>query len=527
MKNYFLPFIFTALYLGFSGCSKDSTLLEADSTLQNRTAGIFQDTTGLEFDHIINILSEQSDSMISFQTNYGYPSLDGTFTKRNESIKITTIPLVKRNKITGIFRIYITHEDSVNIHFFPIEMIDSLLTTYLASHDYHLLNGAIQSYVFSTSSRNETIDNKYIQWLQNNQNRLEERVGFFCIEDWDCYGDPNSLVDLIVIRNGYPVNLPRPNGNNMFGFIHCWLLEFECFYDYGDSNPIPRFGNNWNHYPWTNTSSTGGAGTGNNDPKVKPWQVQVVLDAKDCLQDAGINGAIVKAGLEDAAKNSCGKSYDDLLAETYINLFEQNKDCTDGEAWMEEMKNTINKESGFGSTLDPSKGDPITSTNRLCPDGIIVKPSEYSPNYQNVAGFSGLQISLNGGSVNLTFENLFFDVDQTYDCGISTQQLIADAVNSAITIANMNLASNLPISNISPIQNVQFAKLIEQQIKQIGINLGCTAKYDPTANQTTTPPSFGGKVIPSNYKNSLVRDCHEGAQFTKFEDLKTTGNGGC
>ncbi|MBK6365089.1 MAG: hypothetical protein IPF52_17035 [Saprospiraceae bacterium] len=59
------------------------------------------------------------------------------------------------------------------------------------------------------------------------------------------------------------------------------------------------------------------------------------------------------------------------------------------------------------------------------------------------------------------------------------------------------------------------------------MNLGCTAKYDPVANQTTTPPPFGGSVIPSNYKNSLGRDCHKGAEFTKFENLKTTGNGGC
>ncbi|MBK6566627.1 MAG: hypothetical protein IPG18_15890 [Saprospiraceae bacterium] len=94
--------------------------------------------------------------------------------------------MVKYNKITGIFRIYITHEDSIRIHFYSKENIDSAMNTSLNSKNFHLYNGAIQSYVFSAAKRGETIDNKYIQWLEVNQNRLEERVGFYCIEDWDC-----------------------------------------------------------------------------------------------------------------------------------------------------------------------------------------------------------------------------------------------------------------------------------------------------------------------------------------------------
>src|SRR5690606_33449295 len=110
--------------------------------------------------------------------------------------------------------------------------------------------------------------------------------------------------------------------------------------------------------------------------------------------------------------------------------------------FVSEINEALDEFLGLGSILDPLQGDPLSSANRLCPDGIIIKPSSWSPQYQNVAGFTGLQVSLNNGSVNLTYENLFFDVDQTGDCNITTQQLIADAINSAIAIAEANLNSN-------------------------------------------------------------------------------------
>ncbi|MBK8621716.1 MAG: hypothetical protein IPN79_08120 [Saprospiraceae bacterium] len=521
MKNvkFLLMLMFVSLLIG-NGCRKDESLEFENYVIEKRTSH-FLDTSFFEFHHIINILSEQSDSMIAFQTRYGFPSVYGTFKKKNETIKITTIPLVKYNKITGVFRIYITHEDSVRIHFFSKENIDSAMTTSLNSKNFHLYNGAIQGYVFSAAKRGETIDNKYIQWLEGNQNRLEERVGFYCIEDWDCieaFRDSNTG-NIYSDREFTDYIGPGTNasGNGLYGFFHCFLISYECYYDWSQHGYISTSGNNWNHYPWVTNSTSGGAGNGNNNPKIKPWEEQVILDAKDCLQDAGINGAIVKAGLEEVAKNSCGNSYNDLLAETYINLIEQNKDCTDGEAWKEEMENTINKESGFGSTLDPNQGNPLSSTNRLCPDNIIIKQSSWESNFQNVGGISGLQISLNGG-VALTFENLFFDVDQPKDCNYPTQNLIADAINSAITISNNNLDNNLPIFNqaSSLSQNVQFIRLLEKQLGQLGRDAGCT--YTTPNGQNSF---FSGSVTPSNYENGVGLDCHKGATFVNFTNLST------
>lgn len=384
MKNvkFLLMLMFVSLLIG-NGCRKDESLEFENYVIEKRTSH-FLDTSYFEFHHIINILSEQSDSMIAFQTKYGFPSVYGTFKKKNETIKITTIPLVKYNKITGVFRIYITHEDSVRIHFFSKENIDSAMTTSLNSKNFHLYNGAIQGYVFSAAKRGETIDNKYIQWLEGNQNRLEERVGFYCIEDWDCieaFRDSNTgniysdreFTDYI----GPGINA---SGNGLYGFFHCFLISYECYYDWSQHGYISSSGNNWNHYPWVTNSSSGGTGYGNNNPKIKPWEEQVLIDAKDCLLQAGIAGARAMAALQNATDNSCGESYNDLLARTYLNLMDKGKSCTDVAALAEEVENTIAKtETVFfddqvleffeeNELIDPCSGEKISDMlkNEAC-----------------------------------------------------------------------------------------------------------------------------------------------------------------
>ncbi|MBK6566626.1 MAG: hypothetical protein IPG18_15885 [Saprospiraceae bacterium] len=67
--------------LFWNGCTKDPSLGNENYITEKRTS-LFQDTSYVEFHHIINILSEQSDSMITFQTRYGYPSVYGTFKKK-------------------------------------------------------------------------------------------------------------------------------------------------------------------------------------------------------------------------------------------------------------------------------------------------------------------------------------------------------------------------------------------------------------------------------------------------------------
>ncbi len=209
----------------------------------------------------------------------------------------------------------------------------------------------------------------------------------------------------------------------------------------------------------------------------------------------------------------CNKTSEENLAD-FNNFMQQNGGCDHAG-----IGNALSKYLGFGSTLNLNV-PPISASHKMCPNSIIIKPSSWDPTRQNVAGLTGLQISFNngkGGSVPLTFSNLFFKIDQTGDCGISTAQLISDAINSAILIAEQNLEKGIPIfKNGLDDYNSQFVRLVETELKRIATNLGCTPKGDPKMNQTTGGQSFYTSVVPSNYANSIGRDYHCGAQFVKF-----------
>ncbi|MBK8348487.1 MAG: hypothetical protein IPL08_13045 [Saprospiraceae bacterium] len=58
-------------------------------------------------------------------------------------------------------------------------------------------------------------------------------------------------------------------------------------------------------------------------------------------------------------------------------------------------------------------------------------------------------------------------MDHTRDCGISTEQLIADAINNSMQIANDNIAQGNPIYNNGiNNNNIQFTRLVaEEQMK--------------------------------------------------------------
>ncbi|MBK7524794.1 MAG: hypothetical protein IPI53_11735 [Saprospiraceae bacterium] len=62
---------------------------------RKRTSEIFDDSTGVEFYHILHLLNIENDSIATFQENFGYPAIKGSFQKKDEDSKITTIPMVK------------------------------------------------------------------------------------------------------------------------------------------------------------------------------------------------------------------------------------------------------------------------------------------------------------------------------------------------------------------------------------------------------------------------------------------------
>ena len=213
----------------------------------------------------------------------------------------------------------------------------------------------------------------------------------------------------------------------------------------------------------------------------------------------------------------CNKTSEENLGD-FNNFMHQNGGCDNVG-----FRNALSKYLGFGSILDQNI-PAISASNKMCPNSIIIKPSKWDPTRQNVAGITGLQISLNdgkGGSVPLTFSNLFFKVDQTGDCGISTAQLISDAINSTILIAEQNLENGIPIFKNGLDYNSQFVRLVETEIKRIATNLGCSPKGDPKMNGTTGGQIFYSSVIPSDYENGIGRDYHCGAQFVKFINMQT------
>jgi hypothetical protein len=177
---------------------------------------------------------------------------------------------------------------------------------------------------------------------------------------------------------------------------------------------------------------------------------------------------------------------------------------------------------GFGNTLDQTT-PPLSVNNRLCPNSIIIKPNDSDPK-KNVAGITGLQVSLNNGNTILSFNKIWFNVDHTRDCGIPTENLISQAINNAIQIADQRLNLGLPIneSNSDLVQNVQFLRLIENQIKQIALAEGCQPKITTAENsQAHNIQTIYAVAIPGNYTNSLGKDSHCGAQFVDFSNMQT------
>ena len=201
-----------------------------------------------------------------------------------------------------------------------------------------MYSGAIKSYCFSSRLRNQTYPQEFDFWLELNKNRVEERWVYHCIYTWFC---PLSF-DHIWTSNTTIRTVIRPIDNLV---DDCDIVNMECFSDWNQRWFSLTGGGslNWNFFPWVNNSSGGGTANGNNNPNIKSWEEQVLIDAKDCFQQAGINGARAMKALKDATDNSCGESYNDLLARTYLNIMDQGKSCTDSAALAAEVNNTVDK----------------------------------------------------------------------------------------------------------------------------------------------------------------------------------------
>jgi hypothetical protein len=127
-----------------------------------------------------------SDTFINnFIQQFGKPDYLHAFQKRNIDLKITTIPIIKSNNLTGVLKIYHTDEDSIRVNFFSLENINAAIEAELDTKDFQLYKGAVQSLIIVKLLMKQPVDSKYITWLSENLHRATERVRWHCIELWD------------------------------------------------------------------------------------------------------------------------------------------------------------------------------------------------------------------------------------------------------------------------------------------------------------------------------------------------------
>jgi hypothetical protein len=360
---------------------------------------------------------------------------------------------------------------------------------------------------------NGSLDSSYYRFLQENLEFRPKSDG-----TRNCWNEGTHIVwdiiNITVVENGALVEHLIAH---IVHFASYWACEGETWADFGGG--------------WIDPNTNPGGGSGYSNLQTPPNNI---IDP-DCWQN-GITASVkseIKKMLENLTDPCQKNAIEQVITNALIDLCSQrseNTNTVDADAFVETLEDALFSQEvisdiynnlGFGSSLDQSQGNPLAPTNRLCPNNIVITPSSWHPNDQNVAGISGLQVSLNNGAVNLTFENLFFDVDKPKNCDYPTEQLIADAINSAIIIANQRLINGTPIFPVAIFtnENLQFTRLIEEQIGVLGRNRGCEG---PIINGR--PTFFAGRATPSNYQNSLNVDCHRGAQFIRFNNL-TTGPG--
>lgn len=185
MKNLslFSLLVMTGLVLFIGGCAKDEVLIQHNDTTQFRSNSIW------EFEYIYNLMkSMESSDLVNFLNNSGSPSWAHSVQKRDDGIKITSIPIILANKVNGVIKLYELNSDSIYVKYFEKSALDSIiLRTDLDAEEFEVYKGAIQSLILTTYNYDQTFEEKYLNWLIATKNRVAPRVAWHCIEVWECH----------------------------------------------------------------------------------------------------------------------------------------------------------------------------------------------------------------------------------------------------------------------------------------------------------------------------------------------------
>ncbi len=257
MKNS-ICFIIITLFFSFISCNKDVEVVDYFKNYPNvnmdqrNPTPSFLDTSGWELQYLFNKMrNSQKSDLLVFLKNNGIPDWEKAFQKRGDEIRITSIPFVADDSITGIARVYVTNEDSVKIYYFSKNDIDTAIKNNLTTAEYHAYRGAIQSYILSSILNGQNANVDYMEWLVDNQNRIEERLKYYCIEQWNCGGYISQSTGWhYVDKNNF---IPEWNGGE--NQSNCSILFRECWVDWTPRNfPGNWFGSDLNGPGLNNTN---------------------------------------------------------------------------------------------------------------------------------------------------------------------------------------------------------------------------------------------------------------------------------
>jgi hypothetical protein len=147
MKNGFL-YLFCILTI--SSCQKGDFNANTENQIQTEIRNLFDSNSNWQLVHVFDLMkSMNDDDLVLFLNNYGIPNWEKAFQKRSNEIKITSIPMLLGDSITGIIKIFEPLDDSIKVDFFPVWEIDQAITKQLSTNEFHAYMGAVQSLIIS------------------------------------------------------------------------------------------------------------------------------------------------------------------------------------------------------------------------------------------------------------------------------------------------------------------------------------------------------------------------------------------
>lgn len=546
--NYFALVTFCLIVFVVYSCNKDENLFQSKDLInhvETRTNS-FTNTDFKILDYVRAELDGVDDvEMINFMLKYGVPVFEKAFQKRNSNLNVTTIPVIKGNTIGGIFKAYETTEGQIGISFFPKSEINDIIehNTSLDNEDFGFIKGAIQSFALCEIILFGSSDNKYYQWLTDNKNRLENRVAWHCIEEWECFAkdiDTESPTSIWYLHTNEPLDE---------GSWDCFLLYRECWVDYTQRsyvNYIGKGGSISNPNPGTG----GNTGSGSKDedtgltveeeialyqclavasPEVKEFlsqdlykpcsnsQTNIAKLMYDLCKKNQLNEGNILSELEDGIivnlnefpieGNDCSKTEKQNL-EDFAKFVRENGGCS-----KEGIQKAIEMFLGLSSTI-PEGSIPFSAHSRMCDKILKITPSTNNPFTMSSVGLHNLSIALDGIHP-FNYDYLTLNITNPTNCNMTISDIFTNAFNEAITIANTNISNGNPINfeivnGAYKNEKMAFLAVLSSLIKKIGNDNGCVPEdkiFTLDVNVTNSPSkSFDCAPIFVDLTDSKIRE---------------------